>query len=396
MLNVSKVKKAIQAKKGQIEMQTQNSHESFVKHLQYCEKLSEWELTKFNDFILKAQAEKPFIGALITNDLKDSGFVSKFGLQFNQPAEIAHWKSEILENRIVCAVDGSQIDPDKNLNLFFGAVQASHFINYHNAQQKSDKDVDFEIILPSNSQDEDEFELRQKIAFERTAKEIINLIKVIDRIGKLPTNKRPLAFFDGSLTFSFVKQEKLQKDYNKLISQLIEKSQLNNVPVIGFIDTSLAFNLTSSLKAVFGGLDDKNFKISDSSLLSHFLSDWGSRSAYFEYCNGNEMQDDSINKLGFCYLKTSSKAKKPARLEIPHWVYEAGLLNEVINIVLAECLVGNGYPYSLEVADSTAVIQMAEREYFYGILEKELNHSFLTSSKQSSKNQRRRSSIKLS
>ncbi len=396
MLKVSKVRDAIQAKKGLIEMQTQNSQESFSKHLQYCEKLSDWEINKFNDFVLRAQAEKSFIGALATNDLKDSGLVSKFNLQFKDPQEIAEWKSQVLENRIISAVDGSQIDPDKNLNLFFGAIQISHFINYHNAQQPPDKDLDFDIILPSGQQDEDEFELRQKIAFERTAKEITTLIKVIDRIGKLPTSKRPLAFFDGSLTLSFVKQEKLRQEYDRLIHQLIEKSRLNKVIVIGFIDTSLAFNLTASLKTVFGNLDNNNSKISDASLLSHFLTDWGSRSAYFEYCHGAKTQTDSINKLGFCYLKTSSKAKKPARLEIPYWVYEEGLLNEVIDIVLAECLVGNGYPYSLEVADSIAVIQMSEREYFYGILEKELNHSFLTSSKQSSKNLRRRSSIKLS
>jgi hypothetical protein len=51
----------------------------------------------------------------------------------------------------------------------------------------------------------------------------------------------------------------------------------------------------------------------------------------------------------------------PARLDIPSWIFEAGLLQEVLDAVRAECVVGNGYPYALETADAAAVITAQDR-----------------------------------
>ncbi|HEY1404317.1 MAG TPA: DNA double-strand break repair nuclease NurA, partial [Pyrinomonadaceae bacterium] len=48
----------------------------------------------------------------------------------------------------------------------------------------------------------------------------------------------------------------------------------------------------------------------------------------------------------------------------PAWVYDAGLLEDVIDTVRAECVVGNGYPYALETADAAAVITGHDRDQF--------------------------------
>jgi hypothetical protein len=45
-------------------------------------------------------------------------------------------------------------------------------------------------------------------------------------------------------------------------------------------------------------------------------------------------------------------------------VYERGLLEEVIDTVRAECVVGVGYPYAIETADEAAVISVRDRELF--------------------------------
>ena len=39
--------------------------------------------------------------------------------------------------------------------------------------------------------------------------------------------------------------------------------------------------------------------------------------------------------IGFVYLKTS-RDLPPARLEIPLWVYQAGLLDEVVDLMVKE------------------------------------------------------------
>ena len=82
-----------------------------------------------------------------------------------------------------------------------------------------------------------------------------------------------------------------------------------------------------------------------------------------------ELFEAQKQSIGFAYLKTASPSP-PARLEIPMWVYERGLLDEVINIVRAEVIVGNGYPYAIETADQAAVINSRDRLAFEAIFQR--------------------------
>jgi hypothetical protein len=63
-------------------------------------------------------------------------------------------------------------------------------------------------------------------------------------------------------------------------------------------------------------------------------------------------------------LQATAPGSTPARLDIPTWVAEEGLIDEVSDTVRAECVVGNGYPYALETADEAAVITARDREHF--------------------------------
>lgn len=57
------------------------------------------------------------------------------------------------------------------------------------------------------------------------------------------------------------------------------------------------------------------------------------------------------------------------RLELPVWIYEAGLLERVIDWVRGEVIIGNGYPYVIETADQVAVLRNEDRQVFYRILQ---------------------------
>ena len=63
--------------------------------------------------------------------------------------------------------------------------------------------------------------------------------------------------------------------------------------------------------------------------------------------------------------KKKPAAAPPARLEFPLWIYEEGILDDVLDIVRAEVIAGNGYPYAIETADAAAVITTSDRETFY-------------------------------
>ncbi len=95
--------------------------------------------------------------------------------------------------------------------------------------------------------------------------------------------------------------------------------------------------------------------------------------------------------VGFVYLQTTSNGA-PVRLDIPTWIYETNLLDEVLDTVRAECVIGLGYPYALETADATAVITAHDREVFLKALQEFASReklNFNVSRKATSKGRRR-------
>ena len=91
-------------------------------------------------------------------------------------------------------------------------------------------------------------------------------------------------------------------------------------------------------------------RINDAQLLNRSLPDWGARTPYFICARGSsrgiqqsvleQLGEEFRRDIGFVYLKTNSNT--PARLEIPRWVYDAGLLEPVVDLIRAEVIVGNG------------------------------------------------------
>lgn len=125
------------------------------------------------------------------------------------------------------------------------------------------------------------------------------------------------------------------------------------------------------------------------------LKNWGDRTPFcYSRRHGldafiDPQTDESL--VGFVYLQTTSD-NPPARLDVPAWIYEDGLLDEVIDTVRAECVIGLGYPYALETADQTAVITVRDREIFLQALQgfaKENNLNLRVSRKAASKGRRR-------
>ena len=45
------------------------------------------------------------------------------------------------------------------------------------------------------------------------------------------------------------------------------------------------------------------------------------------------------------------------------------MLDEALDVVRAEVIAGNGYPYAIEAADAVAVISLRDREEFYRVFQ---------------------------
>ena len=339
------------------------------------------------------------IGALPSDELDAAKDVSfSFAEKWQNHEQARKWALSVLENRTTFAADGSQISPDKNISLPFAAVQIGWFENHH-TNGSYVKDARFVIISPDdlmysggeNSNQE------TRVGMRRFTEEIDEAVRFLEskRGWQERGEKMPLAFFDGTLLISIsLPKSRIQGHYAAKMLELVRASEETRVPIVGYIDRSEAGDVVKLLDNLSEGKTrDSRVTVYDPHIVS--LENWGDRSIYY-HCrrqNLSEFYDEEKNRalVGFTYLQTTAD-ETPARIDIPAWIYEDGLLDELVDTVRAECVIGLGYPYPLEAADATAVIGTGERDAFLRALQefaKKNNLPFSVSRKSASKGRRR-------
>jgi hypothetical protein len=304
-----------------------------------------------------------------------------FSHQWDNHAKARVWACEALLGHTTFAVDGSQIPPHPGFSIPVAAVQIAWFENHHAREGSYVKQTEIEILSPADLTVEYEGDrAEQKINARRFELEIGKLCNLISDFAKHRPADSPLpvALFDSSLVISFADrlQEKMRERHINAMLELLQCSEAAGIPVVGYVDASDARDLIRMIGHCFG-LPDTG-QLHDAELIRGLLQlQWGARTPFFE-CKREgavrnqpsvlQLFESQAQPLGFVYLKTTALAP-PARLEIPMWVYRQGLLDEVLDIVRAEVIVGNGYPYAIEAADATAVISTRDREAFYALFQ---------------------------
>jgi hypothetical protein len=324
--------------------------------------------------------EKVCAGARPTSEQDNRPFIETFGSDWRHHQDARSWAAEVLRGVTTFAADGSQIPPNRDMSVSAGLVQVGWFENKHDERGSYIKDAEVHVLpltgIASPDEDEDDADseegakgriqsMEQEIAWVRFGVEVDKAIAFLE---KSAGQDRALAFFDGSLILSFVHNlhEHRQRQYIRKIRQLLDASAATRVPVIGYIDSSHSADFTHLLKVVNN--IKRRLRVEDASLLRAKMK-WGDRCRMFVCDRDDAVVDNSYyGDVLFTYLKTAENAT-PARVEMPRWVFEAGLHDWVLDVVRAECVVGVGYPYPLETADAVAVLSMQDRERFYRLFQ---------------------------
>jgi NurA domain len=343
-------------------------------------------------------------GAVPSDELQQTGSViHSFNRQWKSHEDARRWAYEVLLDRVTFAADGSQLLPGRDISLPVAGVQVAWFENPHSRDGAYTKQAKFEVVPPAELFDEEgQVNPETIVAAHRTKLEIEKLCDFLrSRQGWRERGERmPLAFFDGSLTYLAMFQMPKSRIQNKYASSVLELTQLSEeaqVPIVGYVDHSYARELIKLLDTVEGrGSSIRRYPYNAQILRASaddqepLLAQWGDRTILFSFVEpGADVTTQPL--FGFCYLQTTSESL-PARLDIPSWVYSAGFLDEVIDTVRAECVVGVGYPYAIETADEAAVITVRDRELFYQALQdlaRTNNLRFRVSRKATSKSRRR-------
>lgn len=293
--------------------------------------------------------------------------VIPFNLTWQSREQSLTWVRDRLTGISTFAVDGSQIYPSKDLSVPIALVQIGWFENPHLPTGDYEKDIALDIMTPSDLKVGESGDLGDRqVNFRRFQMEIDRLVQYMEEHAN---REDCLVFFDGSLvgTFADAFDRDLKLRYVQCLLTLLRTSQTCRVPLVGYVDTSRARDLVAMLQTLFQ-LSESPI-VSDAGLVNKVM-EWGDRTPLFR-CDRTgilEHYEEQRDQIAFTYLKTTREGY-PARLEIPVWMQEAGLVDRVVDWVRGEVIVGSGYPYVIETADQTAVLQTEDRQAFYRILQ---------------------------
>lgn len=276
------------------------------------------------------------------------------------------WVRDRLLGISTFAVDGSQVFPSKDLSIPVALVQIGWFENPHLPTGDYEKDIRVDVLTPSDLKPQQGLEpVDRRVNMRRFQMETERLIEYM---AAHPNAKDCLTFFDGSLiaTFAEAMDAEARQVYVSCLLNLLDASQQQQVPLVAYIDTTYAKDLVGLVQHQYDLNDAAG--IHDAQLLHPFMQ-WGDRTP-FALCQRSGILSsygDQKRQIGFTYLKAHDGY--PVRLEIPLWVYQAGYLNQIIDWVRGEIIIGNGYPYVLETADQVAVLQSDDRKVFYRLFQ---------------------------
>lgn len=346
------------------------------------------------------------IGAFPASEIESSIlFVFPFDISWPNHERARGWAADILSDRTTFAADGSQIYAGKETSVPVAMIQIGGFENPHNAAKIYEKTSRVEILSPADLFRDQEEPMNPDVRVEerRYLGEVAAIGEFLQKKKGWQTRgeRMPLAFFDNPLLVPF-SQKGLQKSLLEATVSLVALSRNTEVPLVGYVDRSFSRDLITMLAAFDPSVDPSEGSVYDSWLLSSsgserrpVLNSWGDRTCYcYSKRRGLNAFNDAAtgwSTVGFSYLQTTADSS-PARLDIPAWVYEHGLLNELIDVVRAECVIGLGYPYPLETADQTAVVSGRDREVFFRALQEFSNREkldFSVGRKDTSKSRRR-------
>ncbi|MGB3788361.1 MAG: DNA double-strand break repair nuclease NurA [Phormidesmis sp.] len=341
---------------------------------QYRLAWDEWTLLPATKRDQWTQAQSGDLGARSLEPIssKSRGIIRSH-LRWENREQSLEWVKQHLSDVTTFAVDGSQVFPQKDFSIPIALVQIGWFENHHSAAGTYEKDILLDVMTPKDLVADRSQPMDRWINMRRFSMEVQRLTDYIktakDRAvdqGRDP--EKCLVFCDGSLVLSFASmlEDNIRAPYVEQVLTLLQASEKHQVPLVGYVDTAESNDIITLLRT-FHDLD-KSRAIHDAKLLNPLMA-WGDRTPIMTCDRGGILNDyrEMQGRLTFTYLKTN--AGYPARLELPKWIWEAGLAETVINQVRAEVIVGNGYPYAIETADQTAVLQSRDRQIFYRILQ---------------------------
>ncbi len=279
--------------------------------------------------------------------------------------------SNLNDSYSICAFDGSQIYPDRNvpgggcflinvggINVSYGFSSSVTFINQPylflpDEAERGSFSKDFVDLK------REEFELRDMFVYAQQQK------------------NKPVCLCDGSLIFWHIESKALQMRDQFLSAYLyyLEEFYKSSLSVAGYISAPRSRELVNLL--TFEMCEgDRHYSddfinavdgLCDTSIVRFFLKPHQRTNLF---CSNAKIVESYPNHLRpfFFYLHCGDEI---GRVEIPAWISnDAELVDTISRVILDQCIKGRGYPVCLAEAHEQAVVKGGDRDFFYSVITK--------------------------
>jgi hypothetical protein len=283
----------------------------------------------------------------------------------------------------VCAVDGSQIAPDRHQNgggcflLHRGMVE----ITYGTGERaRLWGEARVHLSNPESEDEETENDNNApNIGLYRLAYELDGLQTFLQpnpAVAQLPT----LALTDGSLILWQIYDEtgddRAKADAHRALLETLTIAQTNEIPLCGYISAPGSRDIINMLRITLGREREQEvLGATDVDLFARLLAP-GERSALF-LTEGQRSGRSKIletygatQQIRFFYLNTGSEI---ARVELPAWATPQ--LDFIHAVLLDQCQKGHGYPIALQESHEQAVVREADRQAFIHLYQKAMREA---------------------
>ncbi len=290
-------------------------------------------------------------------------------------------------DRIVLAVDGSQIYPDRHAAIPFALINLGGIIMRWHSDTPPQTPLQSELIFGPSLYSGQNLPSEEELSLQRDLQERAFLLKQVETLAGeglcVALSDGPLELWGGKDPQTARTFSQQRTEYHRLLSRLRD----HKVALAGYVDKPGANLVVRLLEAAHFDGQPQDFEayrplagVSDRWLFGqrqHPLLRAGERSAVFELQSVNTPHYQGDLKLCFFYLNVGTDAHPwPVRVEIPAWVAQNPTLLDALHETLVEQarLLGEvrPYPYVLHRAHEVALVSYEEKRQVEQLLYNEL------------------------
>jgi hypothetical protein len=344
-------------------------------------------LPKVSPGVLKLEDAEGRTGARPLEPVGDAFFVP-YRQEWDDRDGCLRWMDGVLKEHKVAAVDGGQIYPERSSGVPVAVLQAGVAVNDHGGGLRTDERLSVigpRQFLESIFQDMPFNSLVDAKRFELECEAAATLM---DDGG----DEHPVTvLMDYPLLVPHLLgyQDRLRYTYLHAVKRLLAASERTGNPAVGFVDLSVARDLTWFLYHVHqaAGADTPLPKprwTYDGNLLRNAAA-WGTRTRAMlldrDDSRGEggttslDLYEEMGDRLAFFYLCTDGVSF--SRVEIPRFVYDRGMLGQVVDVLLAQTALRGNYPDILHQSHKAASITRGESEMFTRMFDRFCAHKGL-------------------